>query len=147
MGVSVGRHPPLEAQSMSDADPPEQTSPAGEHLGRKVVSADPESGEFSITYVARPEFANRNGTVAGGFLAAMLDSATAIPALQEVAPGQSLVTTDLSLNFERPARVGLLAALSRVLSRSNGEIRSSGELRDESGRILARATATLRIVG
>lgn len=132
---------------MSDTDPPQQTSPAGEHLGRKVVSADPDSGEFSITYVARPEFANRHGTVAGGFLAAMLDSATAIPALQEVAPGQSLVTTDLSLSFERPARVGLLAALSRVMSRSNGEIRSSGELRDESGRILARATATLRIIG
>jgi uncharacterized protein (TIGR00369 family) len=147
MGGSVIWHPPLEAQSMTDTESPEQNSPAGEHLGRRVVSADPDSGEFSITYFARPEFANRHGTVAGGFLAAMLDSATAIPALQEVGPGQSLVTTDLSLNFERPAHVGPLAALSRVLSRANGEIQSSGELRDESGRILARATATLRIVG
>ena len=131
---------------MSKADRPPSGSPAGEHLGRRLISSDPESGEVTLEYVAKPEFANRHGTVAGGFLAAMLDSATSVPVLTSLPPDQTIVTTNLEVKYERPAVVGNLRAISRVVATSDREIRSSAELLDESGHVLARASAVLRIL-
>ena len=52
--------------------------PAAQLLGREIVSVDPHSGEVKLRFAARTEFANRHGTVQGGMLAAMLDSAKAL---------------------------------------------------------------------
>ena len=131
---------------MLQADRMQRGSPAGEHLGRRLISSDQESGETTLEYVAKPEFANRHGRVAGGFLAAMLDSATSIPVLSSLSPDQTVVTTNLDVKYERPATVGTLRAISRVIEMDDWEIRSSAELLDEDGHILARASATLRIL-
>ena len=50
--------------------------PAAHLLGREIVSTDPHSGEVKLRFTASEQFANRHGTVQGGMLAAMLDSAT-----------------------------------------------------------------------
>jgi uncharacterized protein (TIGR00369 family) len=134
---------------MLQADQSRKDSPAGEHLGRRIISSDPESGETVLEYVAKAEFTNRHGTVAGGFLAAMLDSATSIPvlsSLSSLAKNQTVVTTHLDVKFERPATVGTLKAVSRVVERTDREIQSTAELLDETGQVVARAAATLRIV-
>ena len=121
-------------------------SPAASLLGRSVLKITSESGVVELEYDAKPEFSNRHGTVAGGFLAAMLDSATSAPVLLLLDDGQTVVTTDLQVSFERPARVGRLSAVSRVLVRDAVEVRSESELRDPEGRVVARATATFRIL-
>ncbi|MEH2555680.1 hypothetical protein V1286_003209 [Bradyrhizobium algeriense] len=53
-----------------------EVPPAAHLLGREIVSVDPHSGEVKLRFTAKKEFANRHGTVQGGMLAAMLDSAT-----------------------------------------------------------------------
>lgn len=50
--------------------------PAAVLLGREVISVDAKSGEVQLRFLADRQFANRHGTVQGGMLAAMLDSAT-----------------------------------------------------------------------
>jgi len=53
-----------------------EVPPAAVLLGREVISVDAKSGEVQLRFLAHPQFANRHGTVQGGMLAAMLDSAT-----------------------------------------------------------------------
>lgn len=53
-----------------------ETPPAALLLGRQIITVDPQSGEVHLRFFADPRFANRHGTVQGGMLAAMLNSAT-----------------------------------------------------------------------
>lgn len=53
------------------------TPPGAQLLGREWIGFD-ESGQALIRFQAQSAFTNRHGTIQGGFLAAMLDSATGI---------------------------------------------------------------------
>jgi len=121
-------------------------SPAAELLGRRVIEVDSKSGVVRLEYDAKPEFTNRHGTVAGGFLAAMLDSATSVPVLLALPEDATAVTTNLEVSFERPARVGRLSAVSRVLTQNDREVYSTSELLDSEENVVASATATFRIL-
>src|SRR5215211_394381 len=96
---------------------------------------------------ARPDFANRHGTVLGGFLAALLDSATGLALLAGLPPDLTAVTTHLDTEFVKPARAGTLLAKARVASRRDRDAVVEAEIFDADGKVVARATARLRIVG
>jgi len=121
-------------------------TPAAELVGREVLEVDASTGIVRLAFLAKPEFANRHGTVSGGFLAAMLDSATAAPILAVLPDDLSVVTTDLRVSFERPAPLGRLFGVGRVSERKEREVLSEAELLDAEGHAVARATATFRIV-
>ena len=55
--------------------------PAAETLGWAIEEIDPAAGTIRVSFDARPAFRNPMGNIQGGFLAAMLDSATGIGAL------------------------------------------------------------------
>jgi len=115
-------------------------------VGRKVLGVDSSTGEVRLAFLARPEFANRHGTVSGGFLAAMLDSVTAAPILASLPEELTVVTTELRVHYERPAQLGELFGCGRISSRDDREVHSEGELTDPAGDVVARATATFRLV-
>jgi uncharacterized protein (TIGR00369 family) len=120
--------------------------PAGKLLGREVVEVDQEKGGAVLRFHAQPEFLNRHGTVQGGLLCAMLDSATAL-ALYAVLPADSTaLTANLNVSFLKPAKLGSFTATSRLVSRDERNAETAGELRDEDGVLVATATARLRIV-
>lgn len=125
---------------------PEDMTPAAALLGRRVLEVDPVTGRVRVGFTARPEFLNRHGTVQGGFLAAMLDSATAIAALVTLPEGSTVVTTELLVRYVRPAAAGDVTAVGRLLERSGRDARAEGELVDASGQVVARADATLRVI-
>jgi uncharacterized protein (TIGR00369 family) len=86
-------------------------------LGLEFVEIDGERGTIETRFEAKPEFLNPVGNVQGGFLAAMLDDTmgTALAAtldLEQFAP-----TVNLNVQFHRPARLGPLKGLGRVLMR------------------------------
>jgi uncharacterized protein (TIGR00369 family) len=120
--------------------------PAARLLGREVIEFDRQHGGAKLRYVAQPEFLNRHGTVQGGLLAAMLDSATALALYSVLSPELTAVTINLNVSFVRPAKAGPLIATSRVVSRSERDAQVSGELHDLEGTLVANAVATLRIV-
>ena len=115
-------------------------------VGRKVLGVDPSTGEVRLAFLARPEFANRHGTVSGGFLAAMLDSVTAAPILASLPEELTVVTTDLRVHYEKPTQLGELFGCGRISSRDDREVHSEGELANPAGDVVARATATFRLV-
>jgi uncharacterized protein (TIGR00369 family) len=121
-------------------------TPAATLLGRDIVTVNTEEGGAVVRYTARAEFLNRHGTVHGGFLAAMLDSATALALYAVLPPELTAVTVKLDVAFLRPARAGMLTAHSRVLSRDRRHAEIAGELLDAESVTVATATAKFRIV-
>ncbi|MDE5441104.1 hotdog fold thioesterase [Bradyrhizobium sp. CSA207] len=119
--------------------------PGAELLGREWLGLD-EGGRALIRFQAQPAFTNRHGTIQGGFLAAMLDSATGMYALAALSPDLTVVTKSLNTRFLKPATVGPITAQVRVIERTERDMIVQAELIDTEGRIVADATARLRIL-
>ena len=124
---------------------PAVDSPSAQLLGREILARDPATGEARVLYQARPEFLNRNGAIQGGFLAAMLDSATAIALGGHMPEGGSAATIRLETRYLKPARPGPVLARARVLESDGRIARIEGELANEAGEIVATAIAEFRI--
>src|SRR5437762_8470614 len=91
------------------------TAPSSDFLGRTLVSVDDATKTVRLRYHARPECANIRGDVQGGFVAAMLDSASGC-ALVAVLPWQSFgVTLDMNLTYVRPTPLGELYGVGRLI--------------------------------
>jgi uncharacterized protein (TIGR00369 family) len=69
-----------------------------------------------ISFDATIEFTNRHGTIQGGLLAAMLDSAAGNALLATLPANMTAVTTRLDTTFLAPAEPGRLEAIARVVS-------------------------------
>jgi uncharacterized protein (TIGR00369 family) len=122
-----------------------QLPPGAQLLGREWLGFD-ESGWALIRFQAQLAFTNRHGTIQGGFLAAMLDSATGICALAALSPDLTVVTMGLDTRFLRPAGVGPITARARVVERTDRGMVVHAELADVHDVIVADATARLRIL-
>jgi uncharacterized protein (TIGR00369 family) len=120
--------------------------PAAKLLGREVVEVDTLNGGAVLRYHAQPEFLNRHGTVQGGMLSAMLDSATALAAYAVLPAELTALTATLNVSFLKPAKLGMFTATSRLVSKDERNAETTGELRDADGLLVATATARLRIV-
>ncbi|HJY36702.1 MAG TPA: PaaI family thioesterase, partial [Steroidobacteraceae bacterium] len=80
--------------------------PAAQMLGREIVEIDQVKGGAVLRFRGQPEFLNRHGTVQGGLLCAMLDSATSL-ALYAVLPAETTaLTANLNVSFLKPAKLG-----------------------------------------
>jgi uncharacterized protein (TIGR00369 family) len=119
--------------------------PAAALLGREVISVDAGLGEVRLRFLADPQFANRHGTVQGGMLAAMLDSATGNAVMASLPPDRTAVTTRLDTTFVRPAALGPITAIARLVSQDERSAVAEAELMDRSGETVARARAELRV--
>jgi uncharacterized protein (TIGR00369 family) len=119
--------------------------PGAQLLGREWLGFD-ESGCALIRFQAQLAFTNRHGTIQGGFLAAMLDSATGICALAALSPDLTVVTMGLDTRFLRPAGVGPITARARVVERTDRGMVVHAELADVHDVIVADARARLRIL-
>ena len=132
---------------MSDPDDRQvQHTPAARLLGREILSSDAATGEVKLRFIAKPEFANRHGTVQGGFLAAMLDSAAGMAVMLSLPPEQTAVTTRLDVSYLKPAGIGPLHATSRIIKRDARTADVEAQLMDDAGLMLATAKAELRIL-
>jgi uncharacterized protein (TIGR00369 family) len=119
--------------------------PAAVLLGWELVSVDPDAGTIEVAFAAGDQFLNPAGVVQGGFVAAMLDDTLGPALVATLGPGQFAPTTDLHVQFLRPARPGRLTGRGRVVRRGRDVAFLAGELVDESGQIVAVATATAQI--
>jgi uncharacterized protein (TIGR00369 family) len=121
------------------------TPPSAELLGREWLGFD-ETGEIGLArFEARASFTNRHGTIQGGFLAAMLDSAAGLRALAALPSHQTAVTRSLNTRFLKPAQVGTITARARIVEHTERDIVVEAELVDALGITVADATARLRI--
>jgi uncharacterized protein (TIGR00369 family) len=119
--------------------------PAARLLGREIISVDPQSGEVTLRFMARAEFANRHGTVQGGMLAAMLDSATGNAVMARLPSHLTAVTARLDTQFLKPAALGPITATARLIHQDERAAEVQAELTDSEGWVVATARAELRV--
>ena len=120
--------------------------PAAETLGWELIREDPQAGTVEIAFHPGEAFLNPHGTVQGGFVAAMLDD-TMGPALVSKTDGACVPSSiDLNVTFIRAVQPGRVIGKGRVVSQGRTIAFLEGELFDEAGNLLARATSSARIV-
>lgn len=119
--------------------------PAAVTLGWELVSISPEDGTIEVAFTASEAFLNPAGFIQGGFLAAMLDDTLGPALVAGLNPGDFAPTTDLHVQFLRPARPGRLLGRGRVVRRGRDVAFLAGELAEEDGAVVAVATATAQI--
>src|SRR5262249_35659694 len=73
---------------------------------RMGVEVHPEAGTIEVAFTASEQFLNPAGFIQGGFLAAMLDDTLGPALVATLGPGLFAPTTDLHVQFLRPARPG-----------------------------------------
>ncbi|MFT3690317.1 PaaI family thioesterase [Paenirhodobacter sp.] len=94
-----------------------------------------------------PQHLNRLGLLHGGFVSMLLDNGCGIAV--RAAMGDidgAAVTVTLAVNFIASVSSGRVTATGRVTGGGRSLKFAESELRDETGRLLATATATFRIL-
>jgi uncharacterized protein (TIGR00369 family) len=119
--------------------------PAATLLGWELIAVDPEAGTIEVAFTATDQFLNPIGVIQGGLLAAMLDDTLGPALVATLGPGQFAPTVDLHVQFLRPAHPGRLTGRGRVVRRGKDIAFMAGELLDNSGQLVAAATATAQI--
>jgi uncharacterized protein (TIGR00369 family) len=109
-------------------------------LGMETELVD--HGRVVFTFPASPRFANPFGTVHGGILATVLDSAMGMAALTAVPDGVSTTTLSLELKYLRPVATdaGLLRAEGAVVHAGRRVVTAEGRLVGPDDRLFVTAT-------
>ena len=132
----------LEAMSAGTIPPP----PIMDTLG--MTDLRPERGRVVVEMPAAHFHYNPLGTVHGGVISTLLDTAAACAVHSTLAVGELYTSLDLSVKFLRPVTVesGLLTCEGTVIQRGRRTALAQAELTDEQGRLLAHATSSCLIL-
>jgi uncharacterized protein (TIGR00369 family) len=98
-------------------------------------------GWIRKTWQPSPELENGDGTMFGGYLAALADQALAFATMTVVGETQAYRTINLQLNFVRVTRMAPLTIEARVVAVTKQVITVRAEFRREDGALVAEATA------
>jgi uncharacterized protein (TIGR00369 family) len=101
-----------------------------------------ERGRAVFIMDVGPHHANPMGTVHGGALATLADSAMGIAYASTLADDEAFTTLELKINFLKPVWSGLLTAEGKVLKAGRTVGLTECRVTDESGSLVAHATST-----
>lgn len=120
-------------------------APIAETLG--IVNFVVEPGSVSVELDPEHRHYNPLGTVHGGVLSTMLDTAAACSVHTTLAAGEGYTSLDLTVKFLRPATVdsGRLRAVGRVIQRGRRTALAEAQLFDARDRLVAHATSSCMI--
>jgi uncharacterized protein (TIGR00369 family) len=120
--------------------------PSAALLGWRLQAHDADRGWVRVRYEGKREFLNPAGCIQGGIQAAMLDDCMG-PAAFIASGGQMYpATIDMSVSDLAPAKPGPLYAEGAVVRLGGTVAFLEGRLFDGAGQLLARATASARLV-
>jgi uncharacterized protein (TIGR00369 family) len=121
--------------------------PSMELLGMRIA----EVQEGRVVFAADPAEYHYNpmGTVHGGILATLLDSAMGSAVLTLSPAGIGYTTLEFKVNFVRPLtqETGTVYAEGRVIHRGNRTAIAEGRLTDAAGTLCAYAVTTCLLLG
>jgi uncharacterized protein (TIGR00369 family) len=121
-----------------------EASPFHSSLGISVESAD--EGAVTLRFEATPAHANLHGTVHGGVIATLLDTAAGLAVRTAMAdPGGAHASVHLDVQYLAPADIGTLRATGRVVKLGGRLAFTEATMADEAGDVLARAQVTVAL--
>jgi uncharacterized protein (TIGR00369 family) len=119
--------------------------PIAETLG--MVDFGGERGAICVGLDPEHRHYNPLGTVHGGVLATLLDTAAACSVHSTLEPGERYTSLDLTVKFLRPVTVesGRLRAVGKVVQRGRRTALAEAQVLDASDRLVAHATSSCMI--
>ncbi len=107
----------------------------------------PEAGRVVVTMPAAEFHYNPLGSVHGGVISTLLDTAAACAVHTTLAVGELYTSVDLTVKFLRPVTVdsGVLTCEGTVIQRGRRTALAQAQLTDGAGRLVAHATSTCMI--
>lgn len=107
----------------------------------------PTRGRVAVELRAQPFHYNPLGSVHGGVIATLLDTACGCTVHSTLEVGEMYTSMDLTTKFLRAATVesGLLRCEGRIIQRGRRTALAEATLTDEAGRTIAHATSTCMI--
>jgi uncharacterized protein (TIGR00369 family) len=105
-----------------------------------------EVGEVDVAMDVLSHHLNLMGTLHGGVIATLADTATGLSLRSTLEDGQTFTTTQLNVTFLAPGREGQVIARGRVVKAGRRFGYAEADVVDAGGRLLARASATFAIM-
>jgi acyl-CoA thioesterase len=109
----------------------------------RVVSV--EDGKAIIEYQVGPQMCHSGGVAQGGFVCGWIDAAMAHASLS-IAPEMTPMSLELKVSYFAPARPGLVTAEGWIERRGKATCFAEGRLLDPAGKVLAKASSTIRLI-
>jgi uncharacterized protein (TIGR00369 family) len=114
-----------------------------QRLGAEVERAD--DGSARIRFEAREEHLNPAGTLHGGVLATLVDTAMGTAVRSTVEDDDVPATSQLTVTYLRPGRPGTVEVTARVRTRGEHLTVCEADV-EQDGRSLAHAVATFALL-
>ena len=119
--------------------------PTSRTLGFTVTDA--RDGFAEVTLEAQEFHANAVGSVHGGVLATLFDTAMGFAVSSTLAGGTGYTTLDVQVRYLRPVQPGHIVRVQGFCEHSGRRTATArGEARDEQGRLLATDSTTCMIL-
>lgn len=99
-------------------------------------------GAFVIDLDLERRHMSRAERAHGGVLFSLLDTALGRAVIEELPPGRGCATVELKINYFRPVQNGRIRASGRCVQRTKSLAYAEGDIINEEGKLLARATGT-----
>jgi uncharacterized protein (TIGR00369 family) len=142
MGKTMSGIAYLKAFQTGELPPP----PISVLLGMSIT----EVSEGRVVFVAEPSECHYNplGTVHGGVMATLLDSALGCAVASMLPAGTSYTTLELKVNYLRPvtAKTGTIYAEGKIIYVGGRIATAEGRLTDDTGKLYAHGTTTCIIL-
>jgi len=113
-------------------------------LALTLERVDP--GEVDVAIDVRGHHLNLMGTLHGGMIATLADTATGLALRSSLDRGLTFTTTQLGVTFLAAGREGRILAKGRVIKSGRRFGYAEADVVDADGRLLARATATFAVM-
>jgi uncharacterized protein (TIGR00369 family) len=117
-------------------------SPAEKLLGWQCVEIDEHAGTIYLAYNASEQFLNPGGTINGGILSAMLDSAMGCAVSLTLEADEFAPTLEIKTSFHKGVKPGTVFVNAKLVKRTRQIAWMSAEMSDEQDQLVASATAT-----
>jgi uncharacterized protein (TIGR00369 family) len=107
-----------------------------------------ERGRVVFEAKPSPRFLNPMGSVHGGWISTVLDSAMGCAVHSIMQPGQAYTTVDMSVSFVRPvsAGTGLIRCEGKLIHAGNRIATAEGRLWDASHTLIAHGSETCLVM-
>lgn len=111
-----------------------------DYLGVRTLGM--QDGAFVIELDLEPRHMSRANRAHGGILFTLLDTALGRAVIEELPAGRGCATVELKINYFRPVQSGRIRASGRCVQRTKSLAYAEGDIFNEEGKLLARATGT-----
>jgi len=109
-------------------------------IGLRLVAIEPGRARFELDADQRHH--NPMGTLHGGILCDIADSAMGMAYASTLGEGETFTTLELKINFLRPIRSARLIAEGVIVQQGRTAGMAECLVTDENGRLIAKATST-----